>query len=202
MSSEPKFGPGRYADPFTYIIQHLNSDPYSLTKDECIERVRSLRDTYGAVDQMDELRRAVAEIIGTDPETWPTHGNAPLAIAAALARREARSAAPVAPAEPSAQAAVDVLAERRRQIEAEGWTPEHDDQHIDGGMNVAAACYALANRPRTGGQMVNLHDLWRWTGWAPSWFKPRDPRSNLIRAGALILAEIERLDRVTAKAKL
>lgn len=27
------------------------------------------------------------------------------------------------------QAAVDVLAERRRQIEAEGWTPDHDDEH-------------------------------------------------------------------------
>lgn len=33
---------------------------------------------------LDELRRACAEIIGADPETWPTHGNAPLAIAAAL----------------------------------------------------------------------------------------------------------------------
>lgn len=35
--------------------------------------------------RMDELRRSVAEIIGTDPETWPDHGNAPLAIAAAVA---------------------------------------------------------------------------------------------------------------------
>lgn len=36
---------------------------------------------------MDELRRSVAEIIGTDPDTWPDHGNTPLAIAAALALR-------------------------------------------------------------------------------------------------------------------
>lgn len=42
----------------------------------------------GAADQMDELRRACAEIIGADPETWPSHGNAPLAIAAALALRQ------------------------------------------------------------------------------------------------------------------
>ncbi len=35
-------------------------------------------------DTMDDLRRACTEILGADPETWPEHGNAPLAIAAAL----------------------------------------------------------------------------------------------------------------------
>lgn len=35
------------ADPFTYVIQHLNSTPYNLTKDECIQKVRELRDSYG-----------------------------------------------------------------------------------------------------------------------------------------------------------
>lgn len=34
---------------------------------------------------MNELRKAVAEIIGTDPATWPVHGNASLAIAANIA---------------------------------------------------------------------------------------------------------------------
>lgn len=34
------------ADPFTYIIQHLNSNPYALTKDECIQRVKELRTAY------------------------------------------------------------------------------------------------------------------------------------------------------------
>lgn len=37
---------GKFADPFTYIIQHLNSSPYNMTKDECIEYVRTLRDSY------------------------------------------------------------------------------------------------------------------------------------------------------------
>lgn len=41
-----------------------------------------------APDRMDELRRSVAEIIGCDPETWPEHGNAPLAIAAIVALGE------------------------------------------------------------------------------------------------------------------
>ena len=40
-----------------------------------------------------ELRRAVAEIIGADPETWPNHGNAPLAIAAYVAVQQAELAA-------------------------------------------------------------------------------------------------------------
>ena len=37
-----------YADPFTYIIQHLNSNPYSLTKDECVTLIKELRDLYNA----------------------------------------------------------------------------------------------------------------------------------------------------------
>lgn len=36
----------KYADPFTYIIQHLNSSPYNLTKDECVTLIKSLRDRY------------------------------------------------------------------------------------------------------------------------------------------------------------
>ena len=35
----------------------------------------------------------------------------------------------------------DVLAERHRQVEAEGWTPEHDDTHARGEMASAAACW-------------------------------------------------------------
>lgn len=88
-------------------------------------------------------------------------------------------------AEPAAWRAV--LAERRRQVEAEGWTPEHDDQHTDGEMADAAALYAsLRVRHITG------FATWPWDA---KWWKPKDRRSDLVRAGALILAEIERLDR-------
>lgn len=93
------------------------------------------------------------------------------------------------------KAAADVLAERRRQIEVEGWTPDHDDQHGDNSMSIAAACYALADIPALEVQTLKLRDLWLWTGWAASWFKPKTRRSNLVRATALLLAEIERLDR-------
>lgn len=97
------------------------------------------------------------------------------------------------------KAAQDVLAERQRQIEKEGWTPEHDDEHGDNSMAIAAACYALADYQRPlNVQTVSIEKLWQWTGWASHWFKPKDKRRNLIRAGALILAEIERLDRSEA----
>lgn len=40
-----------YADPFTYVIQHLNSNPYALTKDECVTLIKELRDLYNADPQ-------------------------------------------------------------------------------------------------------------------------------------------------------
>jgi hypothetical protein len=96
-------------------------------------------------------------------------------------------------------AARAVLAERQRQISAEGWTPEHDDEHDSGSMAIAAACYAIADRKDVQVQTLNIRMLWRWTGWADLWFKPKDRRHNLVRAGALIIAEVERIDRAALK---
>jgi hypothetical protein len=102
------------------------------------------------------------------------------------------------------EAAQDVLTERRRQVEAEGWTPEHDDTHANGEIARAAGLYALVagSDPTTyrnarDGYALNDHHaeamkLWPWD-W--SWFKPTNRRRDLVKAGALILAEIERLDR-------
>lgn len=97
------------------------------------------------------------------------------------------------------KAARDVLAERQRQISAEGWTPEHDDQHKGGSMALAAACYAVASAQPDRLSSELVAKLWPWTGWAWSWWKPKDRRHNLVRAGALILAELERLDRTQAQ---
>ncbi len=96
---------------------------------------------------------------------------------------------------PISNAMRSVIAERHRQVDVEGWTPEHDDEHDDGAMAVAAACYALADRKALEVQTVRIEGLWQWTGWSALWFKPKDRRRNLVRAGALLLAEIERLDR-------
>lgn len=89
------------------------------------------------------------------------------------------------------QAALDVLSERRRQITSEGWTPEHDDEHAGFELARAGACYAeYGNWPAHSEVPPNS---WPWPA---AWWKPSDYRRNLVKAAALILAEIERLDRL------
>jgi hypothetical protein len=87
----------------------------------------------------------------------------------------------------------DIARERYRQVKIEGWTPEHDDRHVDGELAKAAAVYAhggpIANAI---GRPTELGCMWPWS---LSWFKPRARRDDLVRAAALIVAEIERLDR-------
>ncbi|HBP0500603.1 hypothetical protein [Pseudomonas aeruginosa] len=110
-------------------------------------------------------------------------------------------AAPVAPAQHSVpQAWLDVQAERRRQITAEGWTPEHDDEHSHGQMARAAACYALAgsSAPNDGTAALLVSLAWPWD---EQWWKPTTTRRDLVKACALGLAEIERLDRAAAPGK-
>ncbi|EPH3228044.1 hypothetical protein ACEPYH_13915 [Pseudomonas aeruginosa] len=107
---------------------------------------------------------------------------------------EAKISTPAAQAGQMPQAWLDVQAERRRQITAEGWTPEHDDEHSHGQMARAAACYALAgsSAPNDGTAALLVSLAWPWD---QQWWKPTSARRDLIKAGALILAEIERLDR-------
>jgi hypothetical protein len=106
----------------------------------------------------------------------------------AAEERAAEAAQPVA----LSDAARDVLTERQRQVSVEGWTPEHDDGHGEGVLAQAAGCYA--RWAFEGNRLPN------WTPpdwpWDDEWWKAGDPRRNLIKAGALILAEIERLDRI------
>lgn len=87
-------------------------------------------------------------------------------------------------------AAADVLAERKRQVTTEGWTPEHDDEHSDGEMALAASSYALYAHKKPIAPAIPYN----WP-WEPEWFKQQGARRDLVKAGALILAEIERLDR-------
>ena len=99
------------------------------------------------------------------------------------------------------QSVKDVAAERLRQVSGEGWTPEHDDTHCAGEMAKAAACYAWASALPAYSRAVHEGDWWRtvilrrlWP-WDRNWWKPKNPRRDLVRAGALILAEIDRIDR-------
>lgn len=97
--------------------------------------------------------------------------------------------------------------ERWRQKTGEGWTVEHDDEHEGGEMASAAACYADPH-PQMIDCMVerlgvttpiNKRIPIRWP-WGVGWWKPKDRRRDLIRAAALIVAEIERLDRAQERA--
>jgi hypothetical protein len=99
-----------------------------------------------------------------------------------------------------------IIDERRRQIEVEGWTSEHDDEHVTGELADAAACYASTTDPRD----LFGYPLWPWD---PNWDKRMSrpllvqdkitplPTLNarireLEKAGALIVAEIDRLTRL------
>ncbi len=97
-------------------------------------------------------------------------------------------------------AAADVLAERKRQVSVEGWTPSHDDTHKNNEMAFAAACYAFHAAAASWdledcGTEYDSHPAPKNWPWEPEWWKPKSARADLVRAGALILAELERIDR-------
>lgn len=106
-----------------------------------------------------------------------------------------------------------IAAERRRQIAVEGWTAEHDDQHVNGQLAWAATCYAAPSTVFTmtmsrGGRnpddgLVAWNEPWpreqtmnRGEPCFAPWHRPVVDRvTELVKAGALIAAEIDRLKR-------
>lgn len=101
------------------------------------------------------------------------------------------------------QALTDVIAERARQVEAEGWTAQHDDDHDAGDLAAAGSAYALAAadtlHPYSQGDCEFDELAPAMWPWSAEWWKAKGgPRRNLVKAAALILAEIERLDRKEA----
>lgn len=90
-----------------------------------------------------------------------------------------------------------IAIERNRQITEENWDDGHDDEHDQGQMADAAACYAINPRNR---EMAKWHPTrgrpahWPWDD---EWWKPcpDDRIHELVKAGALIAAEIDRLLR-------
>lgn len=98
----------------------------------------------------------------------------------------------------------DIRAERLRQISEEGCSVEHDDEHDGGEMAAAAACYArgsISVSTRIGDAGVTSIEFSVLWPWDKNWWKPSTPRRNLVKAGALIIAEIERLDRAAIRTK-
>lgn len=97
------------------------------------------------------------------------------------------------------RAARDVIAERDRQVSDEGFTGVHDDAHTDGAMSDAAACYAYcAPLAADEDKRDYAEAMWPST-FDPAWYKPEGRRRDLVKAAALLLAEIERLDRIETR---
>lgn len=94
--------------------------------------------------------------------------------------------------------------ERERQITKEGRDAEHDDEHTGGELALAAACYAAHNRGASYDPMdifelgdfieYRFSSLWPWT---PKYDKRKKHpyKRRLVIAGALIVAELDRLQR-------
>lgn len=108
-----------------------------------------------------------------------------------------------------------ILRERERQIHEEGWGSEHDDEHTDGSLALAAICYAAPVLVyERAADSYHFFDPWP-SSWDYHWDKrgdlddewedPPDPKTYtdekridlLIKAGALIAAEIDRLNRAS-----
>jgi hypothetical protein len=109
-----------------------------------------------------------------------------------------------------------ITKERKRQIEKEGWTAEHDDEYELGELASVAVCYASPYRPYVldkQGDNIYFKDAYPLV-WDSEWDKrkrhkfgdgivienkslPTNQRiRNLVKAGALIAAEIDRLQRI------
>jgi len=88
------------------------------------------------------------------------------------------------------KAVEDIVAERQRLEEFE--IPPKERRYRPSDLPKAAAAYALAGVQRY------ANDGWPelfWP-WPKTRFRLGTPRDNLVRAAALIIAEIERLDRL------
>lgn len=92
-----------------------------------------------------------------------------------------------------------IIAERQRQIAVEGWTPEHDAEHVMGEMIGAAITYAGHALEIVSDHELPTADSEEYWPWEKKWWKPSpDPIRNLVIAGALIAAEIDRLTQPAA----
>lgn len=97
---------------------------------------------------------------------------------------------------------IEIIAEeRQRQIAIKGWTPEHDNEQNNSQLALAAAAYALPESVvyPTSEWITDREEIYPFDyySWRPS---PDNRVRELAKAGALIAAEIDRLQRLTAPA--
>lgn len=123
--------------------------------------------------------RALAALFGvTTPDLPPLeHENVHYADAAEMEIEALRQRIAELESHTVTAAAADVLAERKRQVTAEGWTPGHDDEYEHGELADAAGCYALSS------------ELFDCAGepprpwpWPDEWWNPTNRRRDLVKA--------------------
>jgi hypothetical protein len=145
-------------------IEELNTDlATAQTRVEQLEREVALNRDLSKLTAWQRVNEQLAEL-QTRAET------AERALSAATAAGEMTAGARL------------IVDERNRQISVEGWDLGHDDEHDEGELAKAAACYALDNK---------FSWPWGFESWKPGGGRIR----QLTKAGALIAAEIDRLNR-------
>lgn len=164
---------------------------------EVLSRERAIRDEQQAQDGLRGAARVALLVLQDGATDEALRQTAVMLLRAALRsgmRQRQRAGDSQAQRRhlPSALALRDVLAERQRQLDAEGWTLEDDDQYTKGELAVAAACYAVSS--------IDPDDvakepprLWPLPA---QWWKPSTAERMLEKAGGLLLAEMERRRRI------
>ena len=84
-----------------------------------------------------------------------------------------------------------IAAEREAQIRK--WGDDHDDDHDEDSLTDAAVAYA--ERSRFSEQELRDKES-GWWPWETQEWKPGSRRRMLVKAGALLAAEIDKLDRI------
>ena len=85
---------------------------------------------------------------------------------------------------------IDLIAqERERQMSSEGYDSRNDDAYRDGQLEKAAIAYLVNTVP------CGVGDGRSFWPWKKEFWKPRDKKANLVRAGALIAAALDRVIR-------
>ena len=92
----------------------------------------------------------------------------------------------------------DVIAERERQRKEKGYTENRDDKYLPGVLNLAGAAYAVSVSFLPDAKR-RAQRLWPWPD-VGKYMNPsqKEPRTARIKSAALIIAEVERIDRAAA----
>lgn len=99
-----------------------------------------------------------------------------------------------------------IQVERARQLFVKNFTPEHDDQFTGGDLIEAACAYGVSAEASyfsknnvTFATITAGHPPTCWPWKKEAWKRSSTPIGDLVKAGALIAAEIDRLNRILKK---